>query len=140
MDNFTPISGLLGDALIGVSSVWLMLTLGRIAGISGIADGALIASGDRAWRWAFVTGLVLGALALSMAYADWRPPVIEAGLPLVIFGGLLVGVGTKFGSGCTSGHGVCGLARLSMRSLVATCTFLATAIATVYIVRHLMTG
>ncbi len=138
MENFTPVSGLLGGALIGLSSVWLMLTLGRIAGISGIADGALTAPSDRAWRWAFVAGLVLGALALSQGYTTWRPPVIDAGLPLVVFGGVLVGVGTKLGSGCTSGHGVCGMARLSMRSLVATCTFLASAILTVYVVKHLL--
>lgn len=125
-----------GGILIGLASWLLLASLGRIAGISGIAAGALVpthgaVAGERAWRWAFVAGLVLVGAAtaalLQMPVMATRP------LPLLIVAGLLVGFGTVTGSGCTSGHGVCGLGRRSLRSLVATMTFMGTGFATVLI-------
>ncbi|GGD11628.1 YeeE/YedE family protein [Aureimonas glaciei] len=139
MENFTPFSALGGGLLIGLSAAMLMLLNGRIAGISGILDGALRprASGF-GWRLAFVLGLV--AAAPLMALAGFTPPaiVVDASLPVVVAAGLLVGFGARLGSGCTSGHGVCGIARGSGRSIVATLIFMATAAATVFVVRHLI--
>src|SRR6476661_1799829 len=136
MSHFTPISSLLGGLLIGLAAAVLWLANGRIAGISGIV-GALPSarSGDVAWRVAFLGGLIVSPL-LWAALAG--PPVVslEASLPTVIAGGLLVGFGTRLGGGCTSGHGVCGLARFSRRSIVATIVFMASAIIVVAIVRH----
>ncbi len=141
MENFTPLSALAGGALIGAAAILLLWLNGRIAGISGIAGGVF--SGGRSeagWRIAFLCGLVIGA-------ALWRsgggaPQTIEitGALPMLIAGGLLVGFGTRLGGGCTSGHGVCGLARLSPRSLAATLTFMIAAGVTVYAVRHLAGG
>lgn len=134
--NFTPWSSLAGGILIGLAAAALLLLLGRIAGISGIVGGLLQPSkGDTGWRLAFVLGL----LAAPAVYALFQPlPAIEvtADLPLLLVAGLLVGVGTRYGSGCTSGHGVCGLSRLSPRSLAATVVFMAAGFATVYVVRH----
>ncbi|MFG5775599.1 YeeE/YedE family protein [Comamonas sp. J-3] len=135
---FTPWSALIGGALIGLAAVLLALFNGRIAGISGIV-GALLPPRRQggAWRWAFV----LGMLAAPLLY-QWFAPVpasaSPASWPVLVVAGLLVGFGTRLGSGCTSGHGVCGLSRLSMRSLVATLCFMATGFATVFIMRHVL--
>lgn len=134
--NFTPWSSLAGGILIGLAAAALLLLLGRIAGISGIVGGLLQPSkGDTGWRLAFVLGL----LAAPTVYTLFQPlPEIEVStdLPVLLAAGLLVGVGTRYGSGCTSGHGVCGLSRLSPRSLAATLAFMAAGFATVYMVRH----
>ncbi len=139
MENFTPVSGFFGGLLIGIASVLLLWAAGRIAGISGIVGGLLARpSGDTPWRVAFIAGLLIGG-ALYMA-ATGRPFAVElqAGWPMMIVAGLLVGFGTRMGGGCTSGHGVCGIGRLSTRSIVATVTFMAVAVATVFVVRHLL--
>ncbi|SFC30971.1 hypothetical protein SAMN05216344_113119 [Polaromonas sp. OV174] len=134
---FTPWSALAGGALIGLAAALLLLLNGRIAGISGVLGGLLRpAKGDIAWRAAFVLGLI-GA-PLVYALFRWPPqPQIDAQYPALIAAGLLVGVGTRYGGGCTSGHGVCGLSRLSPRSLVATVVFMAAGFATVFALRHL---
>jgi uncharacterized membrane protein YedE/YeeE len=141
MENFTPGAALMGGALIGLAAVVLMGLNGRIAGISGIAGGLLApAAGDTAWRWAFVVGLVGGA-ALYRAMGGPLDALQFSGGPVaLIAAGLLVGFGTGLGSGCTSGHGVCGVARLSKRSLISVATFMITAALTVYIVRHMLGG
>lgn len=135
--TFTPWAGLIGGILIGLAAVVLMSALGRIAGVSGIVGGLIDRPvGDTAWRVAFVLGLVGGAVATRVS--GWaQSPEIAAGWPTLIVGGLLVGVGTRIGGGCTSGHGVCGIARLSLRSIVATLVFMIVAIAVVYARRHL---
>lgn len=125
-----------GGILIGLASWLLLASLGRVAGISGIAAGALIptpgaAPGERAWRWAFVAGLVLAGAATAALLQ--MPTIATRPLPLLIVAGLLVGFGTVMGSGCTSGHGVCGLGRRSVRSLVATLTFMGAGFATVLV-------
>ncbi len=140
MENFTPISALIGGMLIGLSAVLLMLLNGRVAGVSGIAGGLIVpVAGDWPWRLAFVLGLIAGPLvyiALGGQLPDIQFPVAT---PLgLISAGLLVGFGTRLGGGCTSGHGVCGVSRLSVRSLVATGAFMFAGFATVYIIRHLM--
>lgn len=138
MTEFTPISALIGGALIGLAAVVLMALSGRIAGVSGIAGGLLAnRSGDRAWRWLFVAGLVGGVAIHELLRADTF--ALREGFPvaLIIAAGLIVGIGTRMGSGCTSGHGVCGISRLSARSMIATGTFLLTGVATVSVVRHL---
>ena len=139
MENFTPVSALLGGALIGLSAVLLWLANGRIAGISGIAGGLLAPwTRDVGWRVAFILGLVAGPL-LAAAVGGGRPSIaVTSSAGLLIAGGLLVGYGTRLGGGCTSGHGVCGLARLSPRSIVATGVFLTAAIVTVFVTRHLI--
>lgn len=137
--DFTPIPALVGGALIGLSASLLLLTHGKVAGISGIYAGALRSdTPDRGMRIAFLVGLVLSGAALrliapSLFASAWAPS-----LPLALAAGLVVGIGTRLGSGCTSGHGVCGLSRLSMRSLVATGTFMAAGFATVLVVRHVL--
>ncbi|SFH23446.1 YeeE/YedE family protein [Modicisalibacter xianhensis] len=147
MDWMASIQGLIGGVLIGLAAVWLMASLGRIAGISGIVSGLLLdrPQGDSAWRVAFVAGLVSGPLLLALTGSGLGNVVGQsgavvgepvAGVTTMLIAGLLVGVGTGIGSGCTSGHGVCGLARLSPRSLAATLTFMAAAIVTVFVVRH----
>ena len=129
--------GAAGGVAIGASSALLLLLEGRIAGISGILGGALQArGGGQLWRLAFLAGLPLGALLFAAAAGAPRPR-IEAGPLLLVAGGLLVGYGTRLGSGCTSGHGVCGIARGSRRSLAATLTFMLAGAATVYVTRHL---
>jgi uncharacterized protein len=137
MDNFTPWSALAGGLLLGAAATWLLLLNGRIAGISNIVSGLLPwKRGDVAWRLLFLGGLVAGA-GLYYAFAGGTPaPREEFPGWLLAVAGLLVGFGTSFGSGCTSGHGICGLGRLSLRSLVATIIFLVTAIVTTTIVRH----
>jgi uncharacterized membrane protein YedE/YeeE len=141
MTVFAPVSGLVGGAVIGLAALMLMLTIGRIAGVSGIALNALVAgdTAGRSWRLAFVLGLPLGALAVTaVGWKDWNGLSFPASLPATIIAGFIVGVGSTFGSGCTSGHGICGLARFSVRSLVATATFMATAAATVFVIRHMV--
>ncbi|KFL31207.1 membrane protein [Devosia riboflavina] len=141
MTEFTPVLSLLGGALIGLSAVLLMAFHGRIAGMTGILTGLLppVAS-DWTWRAAFIAGAII-APSLVLSFSDhsiaFSSPVP---LPWVIIGGLIVGGGVYFGSGCTSGHGVCGMARLSPRSIAATGTFMATAIVTVFVIRHLSGG
>ena len=136
---FTPLEGLLGGALIGLASALLLLTDGRVAGISGILSRALVPErGDFAWRAAFLLGLPLGALAVIRATGDAHGFAITPHWPVLAAGGLLVGFGSALGSGCTSGHGVCGIARGSRRSIAATCTFMATGVATVLVVRHVL--
>lgn len=136
---FTPVTALLGGALIGLAVAVLLLALGRIAGISGIVGGLLApARGDVAWRVAFVLGLLAAPALLSIATGLVQRPTIDAGWFTLIVAGLLVGVGTRLGSGCTSGHGVCGVARLSPRSLAATAIFLAVGMATVFVIRHVL--
>jgi uncharacterized membrane protein YedE/YeeE len=134
--HFTPWASLAGGMLIGAAAAMLLLLSGRVAGISGIVGGLLApARNDVAWRIAFVGGLLV-APAL-MALAGMRvAPRIDAGFGTLVLAGLLVGIGTSYGSGCTSGHGVCGLSRLSPRSLVATVAFMAAGMATVYVTRH----
>jgi uncharacterized membrane protein YedE/YeeE len=135
----TPwIQGLAGGALIGLAAALLMLWLGRIAGISGILGGLLRATPDRAWRVAFLAGL-MGAGALTL-HALGRVTPSPASVPELLLAGLLVGYGSSLGSGCTSGHGVCGLGRMSTRSLTAVVVFMATAFVTVYFTRHVLGG
>jgi len=139
MENFTPGSALTGGVLIGLSAVLLMGLVGRIAGISGIVNGLLWPAADWAgWRLAFLIGLIAGPVAWRTAGGFVPPVEITAQLPVLLAGGLLVGAGTILGSGCTSGHGVCGLARLSPRSLVSTLIFMVVGIATVFVIRHVI--
>ncbi|WP_441241016.1 YeeE/YedE family protein [Tardiphaga sp. 768_D3_N2_1] len=137
MHHLTPLSGLLGGALIGLAASMLMLLTGRIAGISGIFGGLLQpGAGDRGWRIAFVAGLLAAPLLASLSGIPLPAPAMPASLIVIVIAGLLVGFGSRMGGGCTSGHGVCGIARLSARSIVATAIFMAAAIATVAVVRH----
>ncbi len=137
--TFTPLSGFLGGLLIGLAAVTLLIANGRIAGVSGIIGGLLRpAQGDAGWRILFVTGLWLGALCFAAIGGGLFPVELETSLPVIVVAGLLVGIGTRMGSGCTSGHGVCGIARFSRRSLVATAVFMAAGIATVFVTRHLL--
>lgn len=141
MENFTPISSLIGGGLIGIASVLLMAANGRIAGISGIAGGLFVpGNGDKAWRIAFILGLVAAPLFYQLITGDVPLLSFPTPFPLLIAGGILVGFGTQLGGGCTSGHGVCGISRLSMRSLVATIAFMATGALTVFLVRHVFGG
>lgn len=135
--SFTPVAALLGGALIGTAAVALMVTSGRIAGVSGFASRLLPPYTDRAFaeRAAFVLGLVL-APVLFAGLAGAQAPSIALAPPMIMLAGFLVGFGAVWGNGCTSGHGVCGLSRLSVRSLVATVAFMATAMATVFLMRH----
>ncbi|WP_100640605.1 YeeE/YedE family protein [Marinobacter salexigens] len=136
--NFTPWSALIGGVLVGLAAASFLLLNGRIAGISGILGGLLTPSaGDINWRIAFIAGLI-GAPIVWMLVASLPPINIQAGYPALVLAGLLVGVGTRYGSGCTSGHGVCGLSRLSPRSLVATLSFMFAGFTTVYIIRHVL--
>lgn len=134
--SFTPWSALGGGILIGIAVALLLLATGRTAGVSGIVAGILKPNpGDLAWRIAFVAGMVLTPLVYAIMAA--LPPLqVSAGYPTLVVGGLLVGLGTRYGSGCTSGHGVCGVARLSPRSIVATLAFMLAGFVTVYFVRH----
>jgi uncharacterized protein len=136
--DFTPLASLAGGALIGLAAVMLMLFNGRIAGISGILGRSLRPPFDTAWlgRIAFVAGLLAAPLLWRALRGAWPAQSVSSDLLLIGAAGLLVGLGTAIGAGCTSGHGVCGLARLSPRSLVATGVFMAVAIATVFVMRH----
>jgi uncharacterized protein len=135
---FTPWTALAGGLLIGVAAALFVLLNGRIAGISGIVGGLLRpARGDIGWRIAFVAGLIGAPLVYALA-GPLPTPRIDAGTATLALAGLLVGVGTRYGAGCTSGHGVCGLSRLSPRSLVATLAFMGAGFATVFVLRHLV--
>jgi len=137
--TFTPLSGFLGGLLIGLAAVTLLIANGRIAGVSGIIGGLLRpAQGDAGWRILFVIGLWLGAVCSAAIRGGLFPVELETSLPVIVVAGLLVGIGTRMGSGCTSGHGVCGIARFSRRSLVATAVFMAAGVATVFVTRHLL--
>lgn len=137
MHHLTPLSGLFGGALIGLATAGLMLLTGRLAGVSGICGGLLsFGAAKRGWRLAFVAGLIAAPLIAALAGAPLPRPVMTTNLALVAAGGLLVGFGNRMGNGCTSGHGVCGFARLSARSIAATMIFMGTAVTTVAIVRH----
>lgn len=142
MHNLTPLSGFLGGALIGLSAALLMLLMGRIAGISGIFGGLLApAASDRGWRVAFIAGLFAAPLLASFFSGAALPsPTMPASMIMIVIAGLLVGIGSRMGGGCTSGHGVCGIARFSARSLIATAIFMAAAIATVATARHVIGG
>lgn len=141
MTEFTPIPALVGGSLIGLSAVLLMAFLGRIAGMTGILTGVLPPlAKDWGWRAAFLAGAIVAPILVPLisgfeiSYASPMP------LAMVLLGGLIAGVGVFFASGCTSGHGVCGIARLSTRSIVATMTFMVTAVATVFVIRHVIGG
>ena len=141
MTSFAPVSGLIGGALIGLAAIILMLTIGRIAGVCGIVVNAMTATDvmGRSWRLAFILGLPLGALLVTaFGLRDLSSIAFPAAMPTTVIAGLMVGVGATVGSGCTSGHGICGLARFSMRSIVATVTFMATGAATVFVFHHLI--
>ena len=136
--NFTPWAALAGGALIGLAATILVLMNGRIAGISGILGGLLRADEkETQWRVAFLVGLIAAPLAWKML-GGWPDVTIDASYPTIVAAGLAVGVGTRYGSGCTSGHGVCGLSRFSPRSLVATLAFMGAGFVTVFVVRHVL--
>lgn len=136
LSDFTYISNLSGGLLIGIAAAMLVLLNGRIAGISGILAGLLqIGKGDKLWRLMFMLGLVIAPFIYQLA-ADLPRVTIEAGTLQLIIAGLLVGLGTRYGSGCTSGHGVCGISRGSIRSITATLTFMTAGFITVYVTRH----
>jgi uncharacterized membrane protein YedE/YeeE len=135
--NFTPVSALIGGALIGFSAFLLLWFNGRIAGISSIMSGAVAADGaNRYWRISFLAGLLLGAAAWQLALQESFPVRQDYPFVLIVAGGFLVGVGTRIGSGCTSGHGICGLSLMSLRSIAATLTFMISGFLTVFLIRH----
>ena len=135
--NFTPLTALAGGVLIGLASVWLLAANGRIAGISGILHGLFAQPpGDRAWRIAFIAGLL--AAGFAWIYFQGGTAARPGFLPWAALGGFLVGIGTRVSGGCTSGHGVCGLGRVSLRSLVAVAVFMATGMAATYVMRHVL--
>jgi len=137
---FTPWPALAGGILIGAAVGMFALLNGRIAGISGVLGGLLRPTrGDIAWRAAFVIGLVAAPIVYAL-FAAWPALQVDASYPALGIAGLLVGIGTRYGSGCTSGHGVCGISRLSPRSLVATAVFMAAGFATVFVLRHLFSA
>lgn len=131
---------LLGGSLIGIAAVALMALHGRIAGMTGIFAGALTAKGDRDWRIAFLLGAIAAPVAILLLTGAALP--LQSDIPVwaIVLGGLLVGIGVTFGGGCTSGHGVCGIARLSARSIVATASFMAATLLTVFVIRHMLGG
>jgi uncharacterized membrane protein YedE/YeeE len=138
MAEFNWITATVGGVLIGISATLLLAFNGRIAGISGIVNGAITFAFDEVWRWIFLLGMLLGGAIYEYGLAPQPTPTSTFVPWAMVVGGFLVGFGTRMGSGCTSGHGVCGLGRLSSRSLVAVLTFLATAILTVFVVRHVL--
>lgn len=138
--TFTPLQALLGGSLIGASAVALMALHGRIAGMTGILTGLVLPKGDWDWRLAFLIGAIAAPLMILLLTGSTLP--LEAELPYwaITLGGLLVGIGVTFGGGCTSGHGVCGIARLAARSILATLIFMLTTFVTVFVVRHILGG
>lgn len=141
MHDFTPLSALLGGALIGLASALFLLAHGRVAGISGLLGGLLRRGADLPLvRAAFIGGLLAGGVVLRFVYPSAFDTAWAPSLALAVGAGLLVGFGTQLGGGCTSGHGVCGVSRLSARSLVATGSFMLTGFATVFVVRHILGG
>jgi len=137
MVNFTPVSAAIGGALIGLASALLMLLTGRIAGMSGIL-GETLTGGDKQWRLAFIAGLLLAPMLSGLIGHPLATPAMPDSWAVIVVAGLLVGFGSRLGGGCTSGHGVCGIARLSRRSLTATVIFMITAIAVVFVARHVI--
>jgi uncharacterized membrane protein YedE/YeeE len=142
--HFTPFTALAGGMLIGLAAAMFVLLNGRVAGISGVLGGLLSGlfrpvKSDMLWRIAFVLGLI-GAPLVQVMFSASAKPQIEAGYVQLILAGLLVGIGTRYGAGCTSGHGVCGLSRLSPRSMIATSIFMGAGFATVFVMRHLLNG
>ena len=136
--SFTPVSALIGGGIIGIATAVLLLFAGRIAGISGIVGGLFKQpSADTGWRIAFLAGLLLAPICWQQ-FSNLPPIQINANDATLALAGLIVGIGTRYGSGCTSGHGVCGISRLSPRSIVATMLFIATGVMTVYFIRHLI--
>jgi uncharacterized membrane protein YedE/YeeE len=141
MTNFTPVSAAIGGALIGLAAALLMFLTGQVAGISGIFGGCLgAATPDRGWRLAFIAGLILAPITAAFSGYAVLHPQMPASWTAVVAAGFLVGFGARLGGGCTSGHGVCGTARLSTRSIVATVVFMAAAIVTVAVTRHVLAG
>jgi uncharacterized membrane protein YedE/YeeE len=141
MTNFTPVSAAIGGGLIGLSAVLLMLLTGRIAGISGIFGGCLgFGINDKGWRIAFIAGLIAAPLIASQIGYAVPSPQMPASWAVVVAAGLLVGFGTRLGGGCTSGHGICGIARLSGRSIAATAIFMLMAVVVVALTRHVLAG
>lgn len=140
--TFSPISASIGGALIGVASVMLMAIRGNVFGATGILAGALTpsSSSDRLWRLAILAGMMTGPLVYLLATGQMPEIQIATSPAAMIVGGFIVGIGVTYGSGCTSGHGVCGMARFSPRSIVATAVFMATTAITVYIIRHVIGG
>ena len=138
--HFTPLSALAGGVLIGLAAAWLILANGRILGASGLLGGLVpLRASDWPWRAQTILGLILAPVVARLLFQA-PSPTIAAGSATLIVGGLLVGIGTRLANGCTSGHGVCGLARLSRRSLAATLTFMAAGFATVFVARHVLGG
>jgi uncharacterized protein len=139
VQNFTPVSGLIGGLLIGLATVLMMLFNGKIAGISGIVGGLLARKASEVgWRAVFVVGLLLGAFVYMLATGGPIPVRIEASLPVMVAAGFLVGFGTRLGSGCTSGHGISGIARFSKRSIVATLVFVGMGMISVFVTHHVL--
>jgi uncharacterized protein len=136
--DFNWVTALIGGILIGLSATLLLAFNGRIAGISGMVNGAIAFSKQEVWRWIFILGMLLGGIFYEYGLASQPTPTAALTPWAMIIGGFLVGFGTRMGSGCTSGHGVCGLGRLSMRSLVAVLIFMITAILTVFVIRHVL--
>jgi uncharacterized membrane protein YedE/YeeE len=139
VENFTPVPAFAGGLLIGLSAIIMLLFNGQITGISGIMDGIVTSSksGDRVWRVYFLLGLGLGGYLFKLIMPDSFIPRDGFSLVLLITGGFIVGIGTRMGSGCTSGHGICGIARFSRRSILATVIFMLTGAITVYLIRHM---
>jgi len=137
--NFTPVSGLIGGLLLGLAASLLLALNGHISGISSIVGGLLTPkSSDAGWRVVFVVGLLLGGFGYMLATGDAIPVRMQASMPILIVAGVLVGFGARLGSGCTSGHGLCGIARLSKRSIVASVVFFGAAMLTVFLTRHVI--
>ncbi|MEP1209635.1 MAG: YeeE/YedE family protein [Rhizobiaceae bacterium] len=146
MTEFTPLASAFGGALIGLSAVMLLALNGRIAGISGISVGVLppwgerLANGDMAWRIAFLVGLLAAPILVQAVSGEPIAQTVSTNVGLMVVAGLVTGFGAVYGGGCTSGHGVCGMSRLSMRSIIGTMTFMATAFVTLFVMRHVVGG
>lgn len=138
MENFTPIAGTIGGALIGLSAALLLLFNGRIAGVSGILSGAFLHKGDKTWRWMFLIGMILSSFLYQLTYPESFTEYTDTSLLVLITGSFMIGFGTRMGGGCTSGHGICGIGRISSRSIAATFIFMSAGLITVYITRHVL--
>ena len=144
MENFAPLSAIVGGMLLGLASSIIWVANGRLAGVSGIAGGFPMRRGDVLWRVVYVIGLPIGAMIgfwigpILFSDVPASAPTIDTALPLLAVAGIVVGVGSRMGRGCTSGHGICGLSRLSKRSFVAVATFMLTAVLTVFVMRHVI--
>ncbi|HIF51385.1 MAG TPA: YeeE/YedE family protein [Thiotrichaceae bacterium] len=138
MENFTPYSALAGGVLLGISASLLLLFNGRIAGISGILSGVFTTSNsaEKVWRLLFLLGMVVAGFTYQLLFPDSFVEREDFPLSLLLIGAFIVGFGTRMGGGCTSGHGVCGIGRLSKRSIIATVVFMTSGVATVYVIRH----